>query len=175
MRLCWPPLLSLKEFQALPLLAMLPLLPPPKFNPALVRNILVRILSNIYMIFLNLYILSIFNLVCVLDARGKTFDIDKDIFLLGSKLPRFNVEIPCGSIVLVGYVVSTYDTDRLSMSFNWAVVLETPAEKKKSSQLSGIKASSSGDKPSSSSKKPSSSGRAPSSSNNKSSSSSKKF
>jgi hypothetical protein len=69
-----------------------------------------------------------------LDARTTTFTPDADFSTLSSILPRFEGEIPYGSLALVGYVVSMWGgtdstpPDKLSLSLNWVVVLATPVK-----------------------------------------------
>jgi hypothetical protein len=80
--------------------------------------------------------------VCILDGRKKEFDVEKVIFTLASKLPRFSSEIPYGSIALVGYTVALWGEhfDKLSLSINWAVVLATPSNASSSKLATSSKA-----------------------------------
>jgi hypothetical protein len=69
-------------------------------------------------------------LVVVLDGRNKTFGLNDDLHKLSTLLPRFPVEIPYGSLVLVGYVPNVYNSNQLGCSFSWVVVLATPSSAK---------------------------------------------
>lgn len=67
--------------------------------------------------------------VCVLDGRERFFNINDDLHMLATKLPKFSTEIPYGSIAMVGYAASKWGENNLALSLNWVVVLATPAKK----------------------------------------------
>ena len=49
-----------------------------------------------------------------------------DLFSLVTKLKPFGREIPFGSLALVGYIISMWGEDNVSLSLNWVVVLAVP-------------------------------------------------
>jgi hypothetical protein len=69
-----------------------------------------------------------YHTVCVLDGTDRHFEVNNDLHILATKLPRFSREIPYGSIAMVSYVASTWGQKNLNFSLNWVVVLATPSK-----------------------------------------------
>ena len=58
------------------------------------------------------------------------FDVNRDLPMLASKLPRWKTEIPYGSCVVVGYTMSAFFSGSrewtLGTNIQWAVIVGMP-------------------------------------------------